>query len=198
MTSSRMCRLSVTEQSVLCPWSSVRSCCRSVSSLWRTLLSSWWKGMVVALALILARLLLRGGCPSVPHLLPPVLRGGCAGPGFPGPARLDISLLTAWRLALGPCFLVGSPAIRCHPMGCHSWWFAYVSTIWNVSIFFPGNMGLHFFRINRSFLGNVWFFLFLELLASPCPGSYGREGGSAGLCLHPPASMAPDPRRLSG
>ena len=33
---------------------------------------------------------------------------------------------------------------------------------------------------------------------SSCPGSYGREGGSAGLCLHPPASMAPDPQRLSG
>ena len=37
------------------------------------------------------------------------------------------------------------------------------------------------------------------LLASLCPGSYGREGGSAGLGLHPPASMAPDPAtRLSG
>ena len=32
-----------------------------------------------------------------------------------------------------------------------------------------------------------------QLLASSCPGSYGRVGGSAGLCLHPPPSMAPDP-----
>ena len=37
-----------------------------------------------------------------------------------------------------------------------------------------------------------------QLLASSCPGSYGRVGGSAGLCFHPPASMAPDPQRLSG
>ena len=33
---SRVCWLSVTEQSVLCPLSSVRSCCHSVSSLRRT------------------------------------------------------------------------------------------------------------------------------------------------------------------
>ena len=30
------------------------------------------------------------------------------------------------------------------------------------------------------------------------PGPHGREGGSAGLRLHPPASMAPDPQRHSG
>ena len=47
---------------------------------------------------------------------------------LPGPARLDISLLTTWRLVLGPCFLVRSPTIRCLPMGCHGWWFVYVST----------------------------------------------------------------------
>ena len=81
MLLSRVCRLSVMEQSVLCPLSSVRSCCRSVSALRRTLLSSWWGGMDVAFALILARLL-RGRCPSVPRSLPPVLCGGGAGPGF--------------------------------------------------------------------------------------------------------------------
>ena len=48
---------------------------------------------------------------------------------LPGPARLDISLLTTWRLALGSCFLVGFPTIRRHPMGCHGWRFVYVSTI---------------------------------------------------------------------
>ena len=77
---SRVCRLSVTERSVLCPLSLVRSCCRSVSSLRRTLLSSWWEDEDVAL--ILARLLLRGSCPSVLRSLPPVLCGGGAGPGF--------------------------------------------------------------------------------------------------------------------
>ena len=66
----------------LCPLSSVHSCCRSVSSLRRTLLSSWWEGEYVALSHILTVLLLRGGCPSVPRRLPPGLCGGSAGPGF--------------------------------------------------------------------------------------------------------------------
>ena len=127
MPLSRVCRLSVIERSVLCPLSSVRSCCRSVSSLRRTLLSSWWGGMDVAFALILARIL-RGSCPSVPRSLPPVLCGGSAALVLPGPARLDISLLTTWRLVLGPCFLIRSPTIRRLPMGCHGWWFRYVST----------------------------------------------------------------------
>ena len=48
----------------------------------KNLLSSWWTGEDVALVLILARLLLRGGCPSVPRSLPPVLCGGEAGPGL--------------------------------------------------------------------------------------------------------------------
>ena len=56
MPLSRVCRLSVTEQSVLCPLSSMHSCCRSVSSLRSILLSSWWEGEDVALALILAGL----------------------------------------------------------------------------------------------------------------------------------------------
>ena len=82
MPLSRVCRLSVMEQSVLCPLSSVLLCCRSVSSLRSTLLSSWWEGEDVTLALILARLLLRGCCRSVPSSLPPVLCGGGASPGF--------------------------------------------------------------------------------------------------------------------
>ena len=126
MPLSRVCRLSVTERSVLCPLSSVRSCCRSISSLRRTLLSSWWEGVDVAFALILAKLL-RSSCPSVPRSLPSVLCGGGAGLVLPGPARLDISLLTTWRLVLGPRFLVRSPTIRRLPMGCHGWWFVYVS-----------------------------------------------------------------------
>ena len=39
----------------------------------KNLLSSWWTGVGVALALILARLLLRGCCPLVPRNLLPVL-----------------------------------------------------------------------------------------------------------------------------
>ena len=77
-----MCQLSVTKWSVLCSLNSVHSYCRSVSSLGRTLLSSWWEGEDVALALILAGLLLRDCCPLVPRRLPPVLCGGGAGSGF--------------------------------------------------------------------------------------------------------------------
>ena len=72
----------------------------------------------MALAHILAVLLLRGGCPSVPRRLPPVLCGGSAG------------------------------------LACHGCRFVYVFTI-EMSILFPGNIGLHFFRISRSFLSNV-------------------------------------------
>ena len=100
MPLSRVCWLSVTERSVLCPLSSVRSCCRSVSSLRRSLLSSWWKGEVVALALILARLLLSGCRPSVPRSLPPVLCGGEAGPGFT--RACSPRQITAYDLATGP------------------------------------------------------------------------------------------------
>ena len=81
MPLSWVCRLSVTERPVLWPLSLVCSCCRSVSSLRSTLLSSWWEGVDVAFALILARLL-RDSCPLVPRSLPPVLCGGSAGPGF--------------------------------------------------------------------------------------------------------------------
>ena len=48
----------------------------------KNLLSSWWTGVDMALALILARLLLWGCCPFVPRSLPPVLFGGGAGPSL--------------------------------------------------------------------------------------------------------------------
>ena len=105
--------------------------------------------MDVALAHILAVLLLRGCCPSVPRCLPPVLCGGGA-----GPARLDISLLTDWKLALGSCFLIRSPSAA-FPWdvtvggSCMSPYFGMLSVL------FPGNIGLHFFKISRSFLSNV-------------------------------------------
>ena len=108
----------------------------------KNLLSSLWTAVNVALALILARLLLRGCCPFVPRSLPPVLCGGGAGPSLtwacsPGLFRarsLRHSLLTAWRLVLGPCFLVRIPPIHRLPMGWHGWGFVYVSTFLNVCI----------------------------------------------------------------
>ena len=69
----------------------------------------------------------------------------------PGPARLDISLLTAWRLALGPCFLVRAPTIRRLPMGCHGWGSCMFPHFDMLSVLFPGNIGFDFFRISRSF-----------------------------------------------
>ena len=104
MPLSRVCWLSVTERSVLCPLSSVRSCYRSVSSLRRTLLSSWWGGVAVAFALILAGILW-GRCPSVPRSLPPVLCGGGADPGFAracSPRHITASDLETGPWALFP------------------------------------------------------------------------------------------------
>ena len=84
----------------LCPLSSVHSCCHSISSLSRTLLSSWWEGEFVALAHILAVLLLRGSCPSVSRCLPPGLCGGFAGPGFTW--ACSPRHITAYCLETGP------------------------------------------------------------------------------------------------
>ena len=71
----------------------------------KNLLSSWYLGVGVALALTLARLLLRDFGPLVPRPLLPVMWWRCR-PGLTGPVRLDISLLQAWCLVLGPGFLV--------------------------------------------------------------------------------------------
>ena len=65
----------------------------------------------VALALILARLLLRGCCPLVPRNLPPVLCGGGAGPGLT--RTCSPGHITASDLETGPWALLprSSPAI---------------------------------------------------------------------------------------
>ena len=104
----------------MCPSSSVHSCCRSVSSLRRTLLSSWWEGEVVALALILAGLLLRRSCPSVPRHLPPVLCGGGAGPGFT--QACSPRHTTTYYLETGPWAMLPR-SFSYHPLSSHglSW-----------------------------------------------------------------------------
>ena len=183
------------QNGLLCvPWA---RCTRAVFFV-KNLLSSWWTGVGVALALILARLLLRGCCPFVPRNLLPVLCVAVRDLGCP--------VLLAWTYH---CFRLGawslglaSSSVASHPSPSHglvrlggSGMSPHFEML---SVLFPGNIGSHFLGKSRSFCGNVWFFLFLELLASSHPGSYGGEGGSAGLCLHPPASMAPDPQRLSG
>ena len=72
----------------------------------KNLLSSWWAGVGVALALILARLLLRGCCPLVPRNLLPVL-------------WVAVRDLLAWTYH---CFRFGawslglaSSSVACHP-----------------------------------------------------------------------------------
>ena len=94
----------------------------------KNLLSSWWTGVDVVLALILARLLLRGCCPLVPRSLPPVLCGGGAGPGLT--RTCSPGHITAYNLETGPWALLSRslPAIRRLPMGWPGWGFLYVST----------------------------------------------------------------------
>ena len=70
----------------------------------KNLLSSWWTGVDVALALILARLLLTGCCPLVPRSLPPVLCGGGAGPGLT--RACSPGHITAYSLETGPWALL--------------------------------------------------------------------------------------------
>ena len=128
MPLSRGCWLSVTERSVLCPLSLVRSCCRSISSLWRTCCHPGGRVWMWRSRSSLRGCYLRAVAPwflAAFHRLCVLAEWALV---WPGPARLDISLLTAWRLVLGPCFLVRAATIRRLPMGWHGWGFGYVST----------------------------------------------------------------------
>ena len=54
---------------------------------------------------------------------------------------------------------------------------------------FLGNIRLHLCGLSFTSSSNVSVFLFLQLLASTCPGFHGREGGSAGhrsVFIHQP------------
>ena len=79
-------------------------------------LSSWWTGEDVALALILARLLLRGSCPSVPCSLAPVLCGGVVGPGLT--RACSLGHITAYGLETGPWALLPR-SFSYHPPSSH-------------------------------------------------------------------------------
>ena len=180
---ARGCGPWFTLPSVACPVSRLHSCCRSVSSLWSTCCHPGIVGCV-ALALALAWLLLRD-CGSLgPRFLLPGLWWRCRS-GIArscSPSRFPASVLVPGPWARLPRL---SPSVRLLPLGRFDGWFF--------------GFRLHFLGISRSVFGYVWFLLFLELLASFCPGSDGRVGGSAGLGLHPPASVPPDPAtRLSG
>ena len=130
---SRGCLLSVTKQPVLCPLGSVHSCCCSVSSLEERKATA-------------SGLLSLGSSPPSTGCV-----DGVAGLALPGPARLDISLLPTWCLVLGPCFLVRRLPSVAFP------WVGSVGGVcmsphfWIVVLLFPGNIGLHFLGISRSF-----------------------------------------------
>ena len=99
MPLSRVCWLSVTERSVLS---------LELGALMLSLRLFFEKnsavilvgGRSVALTLFLARLLLRGSCPSVPRSLPPFLCGGGAGPGLSW--ACSPRHITAYDLEFGP------------------------------------------------------------------------------------------------
>ena len=122
----------------------------------KNLLSSWWTGVDVELALALARLLLQGYCPLVPHTFPPVLCGGGAGPGVTrscSPGHIAASDLETgpWAVLPRP-----SPAIRRLPMGWPGLGVRVCLHIFEtLSVLFPGNIGLHFLGVSRSFFDNV-------------------------------------------
>ena len=112
--------------------------------------------MDVALALILARLLLRGCCPFVPRSLPPVLCGGGAGPGLT--RACSPGHITAYGLESGPWALLPRSYSSHRPPshGIARLGFSCMSLHFEMlSVLFPGNIGFHFFRISRSFFGNV-------------------------------------------
>ena len=82
----------------------------------KNLLSSWWTGVDVALALILVRLLLWGCCPIVPHGLPLVICGGGAGPSLT--RACSPGHITAYGLETGPWALLPR-SYSSHPPPSH-------------------------------------------------------------------------------
>ena len=132
------------------PWA---RCTRAVAPylLWKNLLSSWWMGVGVALELIFVRLLLRGCCPLVPRHLLPVM--------WVASRVLGCPVLLAWTYH---CFRLGdwssdhasssvasrpSPSHGLARLGVH----VCLHTFGMLSLLFPGNIGLHFLGISRSF-----------------------------------------------
>ena len=123
----------------------------------KNLLSSWWTGVDVALALILARLLLRGCCPFVPRSLPPVLCGGGAGPSLT--RACSPGHIAAYGLESGPWALLPR-SYSSHPPPSHGTARLGVRVCLSphfemLSVLFPGNIRFHFLGISRSFFGNV-------------------------------------------
>ena len=121
----------------------------------KNLLSSWYLGVGVALALTLARLLLRDFGPLVPRPLLPGLWWRC----WSWVARSCSSgHITVSVLVPGPWTWLPrlSPAIRLPTMGWLGWGVLCMSPLFEMlSVLFPGNIGSHFLGISRSAFGGV-------------------------------------------
>ena len=125
-----------------------------------------------------------------------VLCGSSTGPGLTRALSLRHLLLTNWSLVLWARL---PRSFSCPPPPSHGMSRLGVRVCLHVlkcCLYYFLEILDDFFGISRSFLGNVLIPSLPHLLVSSCPGSYGRVGGSAGLCLHPPPSMAPDPQWL--
>ena len=128
------------------------------------------------------RSLLRGSCfgTVVPWVLASFYRvcGDGAGPGLPGPARLDSSLLQSWCLGLGPgCLVCRLPSVSLPWVGSTGGFLGSVSTSLEMaSLFFHGIVVAHFLGISRSVFGCV---LIPSLPRAPCifmPGLCRKRG----------------------
>ena len=120
----------------------------------KNLLSSWYLGVGVALALTLARLLLRDCGPLVPRPLLPGLWWRC---WYWVARSCSLGHITASVLVPGPWpwLLRLSPAIRLPPMGWLGWGVCVCLHFLKCCLLFPGNIGSHFLGISRSVFGSV-------------------------------------------
>ena len=121
----------------------------------KNLLSSWYLGVGVALALTLARLLLRGFGPLVPRSLLPGLWWRCWSwvSRSCSPGQITASVLVpdswTWHPRLSPAILSPSHGLARLVGLCMSPLFEMVSVL------FHGNIGSHFWGISRSVFGSV-------------------------------------------
>ena len=111
----QMCWLSVTERSVLCPLSSVRSCCRSISSLGRACCHPGGRVRMWS-----SRSYLRGYClGAVAPLFLAAFHRFCGGEAGPGLTRGCLpGHFAAYGLETGPWALLPH-SFSCHPPPSH-------------------------------------------------------------------------------
>ena len=133
----------------------------------KNLLSSWYLGVGLVLALTLARLLLRDFGPLVPRPLLPGLWSLGSSPPSTGSVVavlvLGCPVLLAWTYH---CFSLGawsldlaSSSVTCHPSPSHGLarlGGLCMSPLFEMlSVLFPGNIGSHFLGISRSVFGSI-------------------------------------------